>query len=128
MLNAWIWARQARGAEGQRGGVLESTRWIKGKERVAERARALLQVRQLYVADREADIMALLRRARELGRAVDYLIRCQHDRAVAGASKLWARLAPVMGEVQFELPAGRARKARAVKQCVRVQRIEMGEG
>ena len=130
VLDAWIWAREAKGADGKRAGVLESTRWVEGYERVAERARAMPQVRQVYVADREADIMALLRRANELEHAADYLIRCQHDRALPDGGKLWERLAqaPVLGEVQFKVPAGRGRKERQVKQCLRAQKIELDDG
>ena len=36
--------------------------------------------------------MALLVRARDLDHAADYLIRCQHDRALPDGSKLWAQL------------------------------------
>lgn len=74
VLDAWIWARNT---DGLRDGVKESTRWIEGYERVAERASALPQTRQVYIADREADILALLIKARDLGHAADYLIRCQ---------------------------------------------------
>ncbi|KDB10589.1 hypothetical protein LIG30_0635 [Burkholderia sp. lig30] len=30
VLDAWIWAREARDADGQRGGIKESVRWIEG--------------------------------------------------------------------------------------------------
>ena len=42
----------------------ENLRWIEGYERVAEHARELPQVRQIYVADREADFLAWLCKAR----------------------------------------------------------------
>ena len=60
VLDAWMWAREPRDGDGHRPGIKESTRWIEGYERVAERARELPQTRQVYVADREADILALL--------------------------------------------------------------------
>jgi hypothetical protein len=130
VLDAWMWARESKGADGLGGGLKESTRWIEGYERVAERAQALPQVRQVYVADREADILALLVKARDLGHAADYVIRCQHDRALPEGGKLWARLArsAVLGEVVFELPAGRGRKARSVTQRLRAQAIELADG
>lgn len=58
------------------------------------------------------NILALLVKARDLNHAADYLIRCQHNRALPEGDKLWARLAqaPVMGSVRFEMPAGRGRK------------------
>lgn len=127
VLDAWMWAREPKDAHGQRGGVKESQRWIEGYERVAERALALPEVRQIYVADREADILALLLRAQQLEHAADYVIRCQHDRALPQGGKLWGRLsqAPVLGQVRFELPAGRGRKARMVTQRIRVERVEL---
>lgn len=130
VLDAWMWARQPKAADGHRGGIKESERWIEGYERVAERAQELPQVRQVYVADREADILALLLKARELGHAADYLVRCQHDRALPGGGKLWSRLgqAPVLGQVSFELPGGRGRKARRVTQRIRTERIELDDG
>ncbi len=38
VLDAWMWAREPRDAEGRRGGVLESARWVEGYKRVAELA------------------------------------------------------------------------------------------
>ena len=57
------------------------------------RARELPETQQVYVTDREADIMALLVRARDLDHAADYLIRCQrmHD-GEPGAKTLWLGL------------------------------------
>lgn len=36
----------------------------------------------MYVADREADIVASMVQARDLGHPADWLIRSQHDRAL----------------------------------------------
>ena len=130
VLDAWMWSRQPKDSNGKRAGIKESLRWIEGYERVAERAQALPQVRQVYVADREADILALLVKARDLKYAADYLIRCQHNRALPSGDKLWARLAqaPVLGSVRFELPAGRGRKARPVQQSIRAEQVEIADG
>ena len=38
VLDAWMWARESRDAQGKRGGLKESLRWIEGYERVAEAA------------------------------------------------------------------------------------------
>ena len=86
--------------------------------------------RHICVADRESDIMALLVRARELDHAADYLVRSQHNRALPEGGKLWEKVgqAPVLGHVRFDLPAGRGRKARAVKQEVRVERVTLKDG
>ena len=130
VLDAWMWAREPKDSDGQRPGTKESLRWIEGYERVAERAKALPGVRQIYVADREADILALLVKARDLEYAADYLVRCQHNRALPSGDKLWAKLAqaPALGSVRFELPSGRGRKARCVQQNIRAEQVEIGDG
>jgi hypothetical protein len=128
--NAWTWAREPKPADGPRGGVLESTRWVESYERVAEQAQRLPQTRHVCVCDRESDIMALLVRARELKHAADYLIRSQHNRALPEGGKLWEKVgrAPVLGYVRFDLPAGRGRQARTVRQEVRLARVRLNDG
>ena len=122
--------RQFKSADGTRAGVPESTRWIGSYERVAQQALSLAQTRHVCVSDRESDIMALLVRARELNHAADYLLRSQHNRALPEGGKLWEKVsqAPVLGHVRFDLPAGCGRKARAVKQEVRVERVKLNDG
>jgi hypothetical protein len=83
VLDAWMWAREAKDERGERPGILESLRWVEGYERIAERAAELPDTRLVYVADREADILALLRRAHALGNPADWLIRSQHNRRLA---------------------------------------------
>ena len=36
VVDAWMWAREPKDADGQRGGLLESTRWTEGYARIAE--------------------------------------------------------------------------------------------
>ena len=38
VIDAWMWAREKRGADGVRPGQKESTLWIEGYERIAEMA------------------------------------------------------------------------------------------
>ena len=54
----------------------------------------------------------LLVKARDLKYAADYLIRCQHNRALPQGDKLWTRLAQaqVLGSVRFEMPLGAGAK------------------
>ena len=127
VLDAWMWAREAKQSDARRGGPLESTRWLEGYERVAELAAELPATRLVYVGDRESDMLALLLTARELGHAADYLLRSQYDRTLPGGGKLWSEVmqAPPLGRVGFELTAGRGRKARAVEQELRAQRIRL---
>ena len=53
--------RTPRDGEPARSAPKESTRWIEGYERVAEMAAALPATRLVYVADREADLVELMR-------------------------------------------------------------------
>ncbi len=77
VLDPWMWARESRNRRGVRGQLLESTRWIEGYERVAELAASMHDTRLAYVADREADLVAMMRRARELGTSGDWAGACQ---------------------------------------------------
>ena len=45
-LDAWMWARKPKDANGQRRDINESLRWIESYERLAERAVALPETRQ----------------------------------------------------------------------------------
>lgn len=116
----------ANSHDGQRAGIRESLRWI---EATSVWLNGLCSC-PAYAADREADIMALLVRARQLEHAADYLIRCQHTHALPEGGRLWQQLAqaPVLGQVRFELSAGRGRKARSVTQRIRVQRVQLDDG
>jgi len=130
VLDAWMWARELKDANGERGGLKESIRWTEGYERVAELAAELPDTRLVYVADREADIMALMARARDLGCPADWLIRSRHNRALPEGGKLWAAVtaeAP-LGEVCFTLPARHGQKAREVRQQVWAKRVVLSDG
>ena len=82
VLDAWMWAREKRDADGVRPGQKESARWIEGYERIAEMAAHMPQTRLVYLADREADMVAMMRRARELGTPADWLVRAKHNRCL----------------------------------------------
>lgn len=84
VLDAWMWAREPRDADGQRGGICESTRWIESYERLAERAEGLPQTRLVQVGDRESDILALMQRAQDMDWPLDLLVRAQHNRRLPG--------------------------------------------
>ena len=129
ILDAWMWAREFKDADGQRGGAPESLGWKEGYERVAELAATLPDTRLVYVADREADIVEWMARARDLGTPADWLVRAQHNRVLPDGQRLWETVlarAP-LGEVRFTLPAGRGRRARAVRQELYVQRVRIAD-
>jgi len=127
VLDAWMWAREFKDADGKRGGIKESMRWIEGYERTAELAPELPDTRLVYVADREADITALMQRAEELGTPVDWLIRSTHDRSLDDGEKLWSKVlkTDAVGEIQFVMAAREGQKARTVKQALRMKRVTL---
>jgi hypothetical protein len=131
VLDAWMWAREPKDADGYRPGGPESLRWQEGYERVADLAGALPDTRLVYVADREADMLALMIRARDLGTPADWLLRAQHNRALPGGEgkKLWASVLDTqpLGEVRFTLPSGRGRKAREVRQELHAKRVRLSD-
>ena len=71
VLDAWLWAREPKDANDQRPGIMESTRWVEGYERVAELAAELPATRLVYVADRESEMIELMARTRELDTPAD---------------------------------------------------------
>jgi hypothetical protein len=127
VMNSWMWAREPRDANGRRGGVKESARWIESYEIVAEQARALPDTRLVYVADREGDIAALMQRAQELGEPADWLMRSQHNRTLKGEASLWETVhaSELLGHISFVLPGRGGQKAREVRQELRSQRVTL---
>lgn len=129
VLDAWMWAREFKDADGHRGGAPESLRWKEGYERVAELAAELPDTRLVYVGDREADIVEWMARARDLGTPADWLVRAKHNRTLPDGQKLWPRVldsAP-LGEVRFTLPGGRGGRAREVCQELYAQRVTLSD-
>jgi len=128
LLDAWMWAREPRDAQGRRGGVSESARWIEGYERLAERAEELPGTRLIQVGDRESDMLELMRRAQDLGWPVDVLMRSQHNRALPDGQRLWSEVqtSESLGEIEFTMAARPGGKARVVRQQLRVKRVRLG--
>jgi hypothetical protein len=129
VLDAYMWTREFKDDNGRRAGLKESTRWIEGYERLAELSPKLADTRLTYVADREADILELMKKAQALGEPVDWLIRSQHNRALPEGERLWAQAmaGEAVGEVRFHLGARPGRKAREVRQRLWVRRMEIGD-
>ena len=130
VLDAWMWAREPKDASGQRGGPRESLRWIEGYERLAEMAADLPATRLVYVADREADMLPLMMRARELGAPVDWLVRAAHNRCLPHGDKLFAQVCAgeSLGQIEFAMPARHGVKARTVRQRLWARRIALPAG
>jgi hypothetical protein len=125
VLDAWLWARAARGEVA----VPESRRWIEGYERIGEQGERRPGTRLVYVADREADIRELIDTAARLGHPADYLVRAYHDRSLAGGERLWRSFegCEALGTVQFERPAQPGQASRLVTQEVFLQRVTLAD-
>lgn len=111
--------------------VKESTRWIEGYDRVADMAERLAPTtRVVYIADREGDILALMKRAQERGNPADWLVRAQHDRKLHEGEKLWGSVAATeaLGVITFNLVAKKGEKARTITQEIRVKAVMLGRG
>lgn len=130
VLDAWMWAREPKDANGHRGGLLESTRWTQGYTRVAELAAKMPDTRLVYVADREADIVALMAQARDLGHPADWLLRSQHNRALPEGGKLWTEVlaGETLGGLRFTMASRQGQKARDVRQRVWAKRVTIIDG
>ncbi|NHZ67138.1 IS4 family transposase, partial [Massilia sp. CCM 8694] len=132
MLDAWMWAREKRGDDGVRPGLKESRRWVEGYERIAEQAIELPGTRLVYLADREADMVEMMRVARDLGTPADWLVRAKHDRCLADneGTRLWAATTngPPLGEISFTMGGREKQKAREVRQQLWAQRVLIGDG
>jgi hypothetical protein len=128
-----MWAREARGPDGKRpASVKESERWIEGYERVAEQAAQLPATRLVYVADREADMMGMIRRAHQLETPADWLVRAKHDRCLADGEgkRLWSETTADMplGEIGFLMEGRGKQKARQVRQQIWAKRVLLRDG
>jgi len=130
VIDVWMWAREAKGADGDRPGLRESLRWLEGYERVAESAAMMPDTRLVYVADREADILELMQRAHRLGTPADWLIRSQHNRCLPEGGKLWEEIlaGPVLGEIEFTLASRPGQASRTVRQQLRARSITLPDG
>ena len=82
VCDAWMWAREARDADGVRCGQKVSARWSEGYERVAKMAARVPSSRLVYVADREGDMLGRMQRAKALGTPADWLVRAKHNRCL----------------------------------------------
>jgi hypothetical protein len=127
VIDACMWAREAKAADGSRPGISESTRWIEGYERVAETAAGMPQTRLVYVADREADIVGLMQRAQALGTPADWLIRAKHNRCLPQGGKLWAATLAEspLGEIEFTLASRHGQPKRIVRQQLRSHAVDL---
>jgi hypothetical protein len=130
VTDAWMWARQAKDADGHRPGPKESLRWIEGYKRVAEMATEVASTRLVYVADRESDIIELMLCAQDLGTPADWLVRAKHNRCLPEGQRLWsyAEAGEPLGEIVFTMASRQGQKARQVRQQLWARRLDIPAG
>lgn len=132
VLDAWMWAREKRGTDGSRPGLIESKRWVEGYQRVAEMAADMPDTRLVYVADREADMVEMMRCARDLGTPADWLVRAKHNRCLPDedGAKLWERTTcgTPLGEITFAIGSRENQKGRPVRQQLWACEVEIKDG
>ncbi len=130
VLDAWMWAREPKDENGERDGIRESSRWTEGYQRVAECAEELPATRLVYVADRESDILELMKAAHDMNYPADWLIRSKHNRSLPNGNKLWDDVTngEALGEIRFTMPSRQGQKARDVRQHVWLKRVALSDG
>lgn len=132
VLDAWMWAREKRDADGTRAGLTESKRWVEGYQRVAEMAADMPDTRLVYIADREADMVEMMRCARDLGTPADWLVRAKHNRCLPDedGAKLWERTTSgtPLGEITFAIGSRENQKGRTVRQQLWAREVEIKDG
>jgi hypothetical protein len=130
VVDAWMWAREKLGPDGVRPGQKESGRWPEGYQRVAEMAADMPGTRLVYVADREADMIDLMRCARDAGTPADWLVRAKTNRALPEGAKLWSTTTAgePLGEITFTIGPRGAQKGRKVRQQLWAKEVELPAG
>ena len=120
VLDAWMWAREPRDADGQRGGIGESGRWIERYEWLAESGAEMPETRLVQVGDRESDTLGLMRRAHGLGWPLDLLVQAQHNRRLPDGPLVRDTVHPAKCSARSSSPWVRssgAARARCARNC-----------
>lgn len=131
VIDAWSWSREPGSLGEEKGRRLiedkESLRWLEGYRRVCDRQAELPDTQCVYVADREADIYEIYAEHAKQASAADYLVRGQHDRALADGTSLRQALneAPILDHIEFDMPKTDNRKAGRIVQSLRTVRVTL---
>ena len=83
----------------------------------------------MQVGDRESDILELMQRTQALGWSVDVLVRSQHNRRLPDGTRLWDEVqgSQPVGEIEFTMGARAGRRARVVRQELRIRRVTIDQ-
>ncbi len=90
----------------------------------------MLDIRMIYMGHREADIVEMMRRARDLGYPADWMVLSQFNHRLPNGSKLWAQTldGEPLGEIEFAFAARPGQTARDVRQQVWVRKLVIPDG
>ena len=84
------------------------------------------------MADRDADLVAMMRCARDLGTPTDWLVRVKHNRCLPDEEgvKLWdsTTSGAALGEITFTMASRHGVKARPVRQQLWSRAVEIFDG
>lgn len=99
---------------------------------MAEMATLMPNTRLVYVADREADMVEMMRCSRDLGNPADWLVRAKHNRCLPDqdGAKLWEATtsAVPLGEITFAIGSRENQKGRTVRQQLWAREVEIKDG
>jgi len=80
--------------------------------------------RLVYIADREGNILSLMKNSQALNCPADWLVRAKHNRKLSADEKLWDSVdkQAVISRICFIKPRKKGEKSRKVKQEIKVLR------
>lgn len=130
VLSAECKPNEAAFAQAELPTVKESVRWIEGYGRVADMAERLPDTRVVYVADREGDILDLMKCAHARACPADWLVRAKHNRNLPEGEKLWDSVSQTdaLGGIGFTMAPRKSIKARSITQEIRVKQVILPDG
>lgn len=135
VVHTKMWARETFGVKTTRKTRKiedkESIRWLESFQAVKEVSKQAPNTLCVNIADREGDIYEFFLEtntiAEDSNNNIHWLIRSAQDRLTTEHSKLWESVEKTtsLGTIEFNMPAGRGRKARMVKQEVYATEITL---
>lgn len=138
VVDAKIWSRdlEDKGAKAYRKEKpvedKESKKWLDGYRVANEIARAVPDSMIINICDREGDVYEYFLEAANEETRAQWIVRACQDRGVVGElderdSRLWAcaESAPILGTIEFTLPASHPRKEKKVTQTLRARRLRL---
>jgi hypothetical protein len=105
----------------------QSMCWLNSFRHTKKLATEIPSTQFINIADRECDIYEYFV---EYDRAIpnaNFIVRSTHNRSTSDTLKVWdmVRTCSVIANIEFELPRGRGRNTRLVKQEIKISEVEL---